>query len=59
MTTKNTKGQYSVPNGRKIFQMAINYANLFLSNALQNVSKFWNFGLQINHLATLVSAINA
>jgi hypothetical protein len=33
--------------------MAIEYTDLFNSEALLNLPKFGNFGLKVNHLATL------
>jgi hypothetical protein len=30
---------YTVPNGRKIFQMAVTYTNIFLGKTLQNLPK--------------------
>jgi hypothetical protein len=38
-----------------IFQMAIEYTDFFHSKALQNLPKFVFFGLNIYHLATLVT----
>jgi hypothetical protein len=35
--------------------MVIKYTNIYHSKALQNVPKFWIFGLKTNHLATLFS----
>jgi hypothetical protein len=32
MAIQYTKWPYSIPNGRKIFQMAINYANFWFAN---------------------------
>jgi hypothetical protein len=53
MTTNYTKRPLIIPNGHKIFQMAIKYTNIYHSKALQNLPKFWIFGLKTNHLATL------
>jgi protoporphyrinogen oxidase len=37
MTTKFTKWPLDIPNGCQIFQMAINYTDIFHSKALQNI----------------------
>jgi hypothetical protein len=37
--TKCTKWSKSIPNVRKIFQMAIKYINIFQFKALQNLPK--------------------
>jgi hypothetical protein len=42
----------NIPNGCKIYQMAINFTNNFHSKALQNIPKF-EVLMKINHLATL------
>jgi hypothetical protein len=39
MTANYTKRTKIIPNGRKIFLMAIKCTNIFLSNALQNLPK--------------------
>jgi hypothetical protein len=39
ITTKYTERPYNVPNGRQIFQMAINYPTFSNSMALQNLPK--------------------
>jgi hypothetical protein len=36
---QNTKRPWNVPNGRNIFQMDIEYTNLFHSKVLQNLPK--------------------
>jgi hypothetical protein len=53
---KYTKLLQTLPNGRKIFKMVIQYANIFHSKALQNIPKSDFFGTKINHLATLLVA---
>jgi hypothetical protein len=42
MTAKCTKWPYyvAIPNGCQIFQMAINYTNIFHYKVLQNIPKF-------------------
>jgi hypothetical protein len=45
----------NVPNGRNIFQMAIQLANHVHYKTLQNFPKFGFFGLKIYHLATLLA----
>jgi hypothetical protein len=46
---------YISPNGHKLYQTALKCTNIFLSKALQSTyTQIGNFGLKINHLATLV-----
>jgi hypothetical protein len=53
MTTNYTKRPYIIPNGNKLYQMAVKYANIFHPKALQNIPKYGFFGLKINNLAIL------
>jgi hypothetical protein len=53
MTTKFTKSPSNLPIGRKIYQIAVKYTNIFHYNTLQNLPKSGIFGLKIYHLATL------
>jgi hypothetical protein len=55
MATKYTQWPQNRPNGSKIDQMAIKYANIFHCQALHNLPKIGIFGLKICHLATLVA----
>jgi hypothetical protein len=50
LNTKCTKWSQSIPNVRKIFQMAIKYSSIFPS---PKFAQLGIFGLKINHLATL------
>jgi hypothetical protein len=40
MNAKCSKWSYNIPNVCEIFQMAMKYLDIFLSKALQNLTKF-------------------
>jgi hypothetical protein len=44
----------NVSKGQNIFQMAIEYTNLFQFQGRPKFSQIWIFGLKIDHLATLL-----
>jgi hypothetical protein len=54
-TTLLLNYQICIPNGHNIFQTAIEYTNLFHSNALQKIAQIEIFGVKIYHLATLLA----
>jgi hypothetical protein len=49
MTNKYTKWPHNIPNGRKIYQMAIKYTNIFYGKTLQNLTKLgflvWTYAI--------------
>jgi hypothetical protein len=47
-----TKWPLNIPNGCKIFQMAIKCTNILHSKALHNIPRMWIFGMKLYNLAT-------